>query len=153
MEQEQSKNSKFLFGTAVVVALVVVAGLVFWKPRNDSLLVDEVGINTGQVAERKEYADGTYSSLGNYISPAGQEEVYVTLVIEKDIVKDASFEVRATHPTSKMMQEAFAAGFKTEVVGKNINEVSLTVVNGSSLTPKGFMDALSKIKTEAEVSA
>jgi hypothetical protein len=155
MEQEQTKGSggsKFLFAGVAAIALVVVAGLIFWKPKNNTP-ANEMNNNSGQVAERKEYADGTYSALGSYISPAGQENVYVTLVLEGDLIKDASVEVRAENPGSKMMQEAFAAGFKTEVVGKNIDEVSLVVVNGSSLTPKGFMDALSKIKTEAQVSA
>ncbi len=36
------------------------------------------------------------------------------------------------------------------VVGKKIDEVQLTKVAGSSLTPKGFMDALEKVKTEAK---
>lgn len=157
MEQEQTKGSggsKFLFAGAAVVALAVVAGLIFWKPKDENVTLSEVnGSNSGQISERKEYADGTYSALGSYISPAGEENVYVTLVLEGNLIKDASVEVRAENPGSKMMQEAFAAGFKTEVVGKNIDEVSLVVVNGSSLTPKGFMDALSKIKMEARVSA
>jgi hypothetical protein len=36
------------------------------------------------------------------------------------------------------------------VVGKNISELQLTKVSGSSLTPQGFMDALEKIKAEAQ---
>ena len=36
------------------------------------------------------------------------------------------------------------------VVGKNIDEVAITKVAGSSLTPKGFTDALEKIKADAK---
>ncbi|KXK09170.1 MAG: hypothetical protein UZ21_OP11001000228 [Microgenomates bacterium OLB22] len=50
------------------------------------------------------------------------------------------------------MQGLFAEGYKTQVVGKSIDELKLDVVNGSSLTPKGFEDALQKIKTEAAAS-
>ena len=48
------------------------------------------------------------------------------------------------------MQGNFKAGFSELVVGKPVDQVSLSVVNGSSLTPKGFMDALAKIKAEAK---
>jgi hypothetical protein len=47
------------------------------------------------------------------------------------------------------MQGKFKEGFEEAVVGKPLDEIALTVVNGSSLTPKGFMDALTKVKLEA----
>ncbi len=88
--------------------------------------------------------------MGNYVSPAGTEEVTVSVTIADDKVSMAEFIGHATHPTSKKRQADFNAGFKDFVVGKPIDQVSLTVVNGSSLAPKGFMDALSKIKAEAK---
>ena len=39
---------------------------------------------------------------------------------------------------------------KTLVVGKKITDVKLDKVSGSSLTPKGFNDALEQIKTLAK---
>jgi hypothetical protein len=42
------------------------------------------------------------------------------------------------------------ADYKQYVVGKKIDEVQLTKVSGSSLTPQGFNDALAKIKAEAK---
>lgn len=158
MEQEKTRNSssKFLFGIVATAALAVAAGLIFWKPTEDAALSSqpENGVGgTPAVADRRKYADGTYSSAGSYLSPAGREEIYVTLVLDGDSISDASVETRATNPTSRMMQGAFSQGFREQVVGKNIDEISLSVVNGSSLTPKGFMDALSEIKAEAQVSA
>jgi hypothetical protein len=98
------------------------------------------------------YNDGTYSADGVYRSPAGAEEIHVTVTLEDDIITSAQVESTATNPKSKQMQSQFIAGFSTYVVGKPIDELSLGVVNGSSLTPKGFMDAVAKIKAEASAS-
>lgn len=96
------------------------------------------------------YKDGTYNADGSYTSPAGKEEIGLTLTIKDDVVISATFVGKATNPGSVKNQELFEAGFKTLVVGKAVDSINLTVVNGSSLTPKGFMDALTKIKTEAK---
>jgi uncharacterized protein with FMN-binding domain len=97
----------------------------------------------------RKYKDGTYSAVGNYSSPAGREEVDITLTIKNDVVVSATFVVTASNPGSIKNQELFKQGFDQYVVGKSIDSLKLQVVNGSSLTPKGFMDALQKIKTEA----
>lgn len=96
------------------------------------------------------YKDGTYSADGLYVSPAGSESVTVGIILKGDMIVDATFKGNATNPASVAKQGAFASAYKQQVVGKNIDEVSLTVVNGSSLTPQGFMDALAKVKTEAQ---
>ena len=96
------------------------------------------------------YEDGTYAAAGNYRSPAGTEEVQVTLTLQNDIITAAIFKGMAVAPKSVTMQGKFAAGFEEAVVGKSIDELSLTVVNGSSLTPMGFMEAVAKIKAEAK---
>lgn len=98
-----------------------------------------------------DYKDGTYEATGNYTSPAQEEEVDITITVENGVVTAATFDGKATNPTSMKMQGLFSEGFEEEVVGKPINEIDLTVVNGSSLTPKGFMDALEQVKTEAAV--
>ncbi len=95
------------------------------------------------------YANGTYDATGNYRSPAGMEAVEVSLTLKDGIVTDATVKGDATNPKSITMQGKFVAGFKQEVFGKSIDSLSLGVVNGSSLTPVGFMDAVAKIKAEA----
>lgn len=97
------------------------------------------------------YKDGTYKGTGNYTSPAQEEEVDITITLENGVVTDATFDGKATNETSMKMQGLFSEGFKEEVVGKPIDEIDLTVVNGSSLTPQGFMDALDQVKAEAKV--
>ncbi|MFM2357956.1 MAG: hypothetical protein RJA61_693 [Candidatus Parcubacteria bacterium] len=147
----KTKNSGF----KVIIGILIVAliALLFWKFKGDEIAPVETSGNNETVTEpvttRKKYIDGTYSSTGIYTSPAGTEEIFVTLVIKNDTVSSGTFEGKATHPTSKKLQGQFSEGFSQAVVGKSIDSLSLTVVNGSSLTPKGFMDALSKIKTQA----
>jgi len=114
---------------------------------SESAAFSSVGSPT---ATSSAYKDGTYSATGNYTSPAGQETVDVTVRIANGIVTDAQFTGHGQNPVSQMRQQAFKEGFQAQVVGKPIDQISLGVVNGSSLAPKGFIDALNKIKVEAQ---
>lgn len=95
------------------------------------------------------YKDGTYSATGTYTSPAGQEEVDVTVTLKGDIIEDVAFVGKAVNEKSVAMQGLFSDNYKPLVVGKNIDEVQLDKVSGSSLTPKGFNDSIEQIKMDA----
>ncbi len=97
------------------------------------------------------HKDGTYTAVGNYLSPGGPEQVGVTLTLKDDVIVDSSFEIKAERPISKNMQTVFSENYKALVVGKDIDEVSLTKVSTSSLTPKGFNDALTKIGAGSKI--
>jgi hypothetical protein len=158
MESSNNTSIKIIVGV-VVVAL---AGVGIWQlNKTDSVVPEQNAQNSTSTPSVEEaptvtttkYRNGTYSAEGTYTSPAMKEEVAITLVIENDIVTDATFTGKATNEVSVKLQDFFAQGYKAQVVGKNINSISLTVVNGSSLTPKGFEDALVKIKAQALVQA
>ncbi len=102
-------------------------------------------------AQTISYKDGKYSVTGEYTSPGGAEELGVDITLVSGVITNAEVEVKATRTISKQKQEDFKANFKSFVIGKNINDVQLSKVSGSSLTPKGFNDALEKIKAEAGV--
>lgn len=95
------------------------------------------------------YKDGTFSADGMYQSPAGNETVHVSVTLKGDVVTAATFKGDATNPGSVNNQKKFATGYTQLVVGKKLDDIKLSVVNGSSLTPKGFMDALADIKADA----
>lgn len=97
------------------------------------------------------YKDGSYSAVGNYVSPGGAEEIGLQITLRDDVVVSAEMEVKATRPTSVKMQTAVKENFSPFVVGKKIDEIKLDKVSGSSLTPKGFNDAIEKIKSQARV--
>ncbi len=96
------------------------------------------------------YKNGTYSADGAYVSPGGAESIGVNVTLTNGVITDVQVTPKATLPMSQRFQGLFADNYKQYVVGKNINEVNLTKVAGSSLTPKGFVDALAKIKAQAQ---
>jgi hypothetical protein len=97
------------------------------------------------------YKNGTYSAIGSYFSPGGEDQLAVTLVLKNDLITDVSVTPQAGDRTSERYQNMFIADYKQYVVGKNIADVYLTKISGSSLTPQGFDDALAQIKSQAQV--
>jgi len=164
---QSPQNSNTVKQVITTIALVVVILLVVWFMKNrdeapapaatepTQTIDTETPTTENTTSEEpatpvtRRYANGTYSATGNYISPAGTEEIDLTITVKDDVVVSAQFTGKATHQTSQFMQGKFKDGFSEMVVGKTVDSVNLTVVNGSSLTPKGFMEALNKIKGEA----
>lgn len=95
------------------------------------------------------YSDGEYHATGRYQSPAGASSVDVTLTLADDIVTAVSVTPHASDPQSLGFQTAFAGGIAAEVIGKDIDALSVSRVAGSSLTSGGFNAAVEAIKTEA----
>ena len=96
------------------------------------------------------YADGSYSASGSYQSPAGSESISVTLVVKDDKVSSLSVVSNAINATSQNYQGKFVSGINSLVVGQSIEELgSFSQVNGSSLTPSAFNQALNNIKSQA----
>lgn len=101
-------------------------------------------------AAATEYKDGTYTATGSYQSPGGEESVEITLTIAGDTITDATGKSNATRPQSVEYQGQFLSNFAGQIVGKNVDQVSLSKVAGSSLTSGGFNQALQTIKTDAK---
>lgn len=161
MEPNQNLNQSLIIKIIGAVLVLGLAGFAFSKMgENEEINTEPItreeipATSTNGVLPtpvNTKYKDGSYTATGMYSSPAGQEEVEITLTVSNDTVTAAKFVGKASNPGSVKNQELFDKGFKQLVVGKPIDSINLTVVNGSSLTPKGFMDALLKIKSEASV--
>ncbi|MGP6203521.1 hypothetical protein [Microbacterium sp. F2] len=95
------------------------------------------------------YADGTYTAEGSYATPESVETVTVTLTIADDIVTDVEVTGNPQARESEQYQSQFIGGISDEVVGKSLDDVSVSRVSGSSLTSGGFMQAVELIKAEA----
>ena len=175
MEEQANQNtgkSSSKVGLAIV-GLIVIAfiGIVAYQSQNQSQTQntaatqptpavtagaqsgstsEEAGPTLAADADASAYKDGTYTAVGNYTSPGGQEELGVTLTVASGVVTASEVEVKATRPISQERQTDFAENYESQVVGKNIDEISLGKVSGSSLSPKGFNDAVEKIKTQAQ---
>lgn len=98
----------------------------------------------------RNFKDGDYSAIGDYLSPGGPEQVEVQLTLKDGLVTVVAVVPRATRPISVKMQSTVRDNVAPLVVGKPIADLSLDKVSGSSLTPKGFNDALEKIRTQAQ---
>lgn len=97
-----------------------------------------------------DYNNGSYTAAADYSTPEGQERIGVTATLANDIVTAISIDDSAVY--SREAQEyvaLFSSGVASQVVGKNVDEVYLTRVSGSSLTSSGFNQALEMIKNEA----
>ncbi len=165
----QPTNSFTATVVSVIILIVIIAGIVALtfsgrkgtledaKPieptdttANTSPAATSTPTTPAPAATSTAYKDGTYTAKGTYTSPAGPEAINVTLTIKDDIITSATVVSLATNVKSITMQGQFIAGFKTQVIGKDISTLKVSKVSGSSLTPLGFNAALEIIKAEAK---
>ena len=107
--------------------------------------------NPNDASSTANYKDGTYSATGSYSTPNGQESIELTVTIAGGVITSTSLVENARSGEAREYQADFASGYKTLVIGKKVDEVSLSRVAGSSLTSNGFNRALETIKTDAAV--
>lgn len=159
MEGQEKKNNGVIVGTVVVLVIAVAAYgfYAFSKKGGEEMVSSNTPVPTPsteviptEIAKNFMYKDGPYSATGNYNSPGGAEEIGVKVTVSGDVITDASVEVKATRPASKNWQTVVSKNIKSLVVGKKLNDVVLDKVSGSSLTPMGWNDAISKIQKQAQ---
>lgn len=154
--QEEGSSRAWLSRAMVLLAVIVAGGVVAYVQGKQDANAPVPPTDTppaptdGQpVVDASSYKDGAYSSTGNYVSPGGPESIDVTLTVENGIVTAASVESNASLDASKFWQETFISNYQPLVIGKSLSELKLGNVSGSSLTPKGFNDALEDIRQQA----
>ena len=148
MEQNKKLNSSWMI---VLIVVVILGGMIAYtisQRKGD----DESALAPATTAQKTyaNYKDGTYSAVGAYRSPAGEESIDVTLTLKGNVVSDVAVVPNATAPFSKKWQGKFIEGVKAAVVGVKLDDLDLKQVSGSSLTPKGFDDAVEQIKAQAK---
>lgn len=107
------------------------------------------GSSDGAATSGSTYADGTYSAEGSYRTPESTETVEVTITLESDVITAVEVTGDPQAAQSQQYQSRFIGGISDEVVGKDIDEISVSRVAGSSLTSGGFNEAVETIKSEA----
>ncbi len=152
MEQTK-KLSPWAIGLIVVILLGVIAGTVViatQSKKGDSQSTVSQSTAGQSSSSSTKYKDGTYTETGLYVSPGGAESINVTVTLSNNIITDATVTGDGNGGESQVHQSEFIDNYKSLVVGKNINEVSLSRVAGSSLTSNGFNKALDMIKADAK---
>lgn len=162
LDQPKQIN-KALVGIIVAVVLIgATVGTVYFMKKDTSAsnvstttstptTTSETGTTTpSTTTSTGTYKDGTYSASSSYRTPESTESIDVRVTVANNVVTDVSVSQTARKRDSEFYQQQFADNYKSEVVGKNINEVSLSRVAGSSLTSGGFNSALDTIKQDAK---
>ncbi len=155
MEEIQKKSSLTLWGVGVLVVAAITFGAVKFTKKEVTEPTDEASGTSEESSSTQTtdyiYKDGTYSAVSTYTTPAGPEEINVSITLKGDIISDAVVVGKATNEVSIKLQSMFIGGLKAVVVGKNIEDVVLNKVAGSSLTPKGWNEAVVKIQAQAKI--
>lgn len=157
MEQAKKPNAAVV-ALIVIVLVGAVAGGAFYVMSNKDTATQSQeetptpAPDTSSEAESssESFKDGTYVATGSYLSPGGEESVDVEVTLKDDAITDATVSPHPASSTSTQYQGEFVANFKPLVIGKDISEVHLSRVAGSSLTSGGFNEALDQIKSEAK---
>lgn len=138
----------------LLITLLIVGVIVLGQTKKDMATSKSASMstsgNSNTAPSSQTYKDGTYSAKGSYTSPAGAESVTVSLTIASNTVASSTVVSGANDPTATSYQSIFISGYKGYVDGKKVNEINLTNVSGSSLTPQGFMNALKEIENNAK---
>jgi uncharacterized protein with FMN-binding domain len=96
------------------------------------------------------YKDGTYTAQGSYQTPETVEKISVSVTVHADTVTAVDVTGDPLASETKHYQAQFIGGISAQVVGKKLDDIAVTRVSGSSLTSKGFTQALDKIRAEAK---
>lgn len=156
--------NKSIIAIIVVVLLVAAAGVVIAINNKEAAITTDTSSETAQtstadtsgegtnntIASTGNYKDGTYNAEGSYRTPGGEESIDVKVTLADGVISDVTVTQNASGGEAEEYQSKFSTSYKSEVVGKKIDEVSLSRVAGSSLTPLGFNTALDTIKSDAQ---
>lgn len=149
-------STKTTIFVIILVVAITAAGLWLLTRQNpvsnntDTIVVRS--LPASQPVQNIDYEDGIYSASGSYRSPAGNENLQVTVTIAANKIVSANAEGDAVNSTSKLYQSLFEEGISVAAEGKTLQEAALlSHVNGSSLTPEAFRKAITNIETQARV--
>ena len=154
----RKKPNAALVSILVVVFIAILAGTAYAVSGGES---DPQTDTTSQVSTSDQttttsgssngtYTDGSYTATGSYSTPGGKESVTVTATVTGGTITAVDTTGSADGGESEEYQSKFLSNYKSQVVGKSIDEVSLSRVAGSSLTSNGFNDAIDKIADDAK---
>jgi uncharacterized protein with FMN-binding domain len=139
---------------AALAGIAVIGGLAACSAGSTAATDDDAGSTTTEesgaaTGSGGSYADGEYTAEGDYTTPGGQESVTVTVTLEGGVVSTLEVEGSGGSPNTQRYQGEFIENIDAEVVGKNIDDLEVSKVAGSSLTSGGFNSAIETIKSDA----
>ena len=159
MEEDSKKKQIIAIVIVLIVVILVFGGLALTSGKDNETVSTETTPSTvtsistdtnSSSANTTGYKDGTYAATGSYTSPGGREKITINVTLKSGKVTETSATQGATDDEAEEYQAKFIAGYKGQVVGKDIDSLSLSRVSGSSLTSQGFNDAIEQVKNQAK---
>lgn len=139
---------------AIGAIFAAVAGIVYTRvaPMFKEAAAPELPAVTFMPADTRgtgAYPDGTYTAIGTYEPHGFPTDIEVVVQLENDSIVASDVTLKSNNPTSIRVTKKFLDNYKPMVIGKPIQRLELGAISGSSLTPKGYNQALRKIETYA----
>lgn len=162
MQLKSSQPTALIGVIAVILIAAIVGGTIFISKNSDdqpvpstsqlqnSSTTDTVS-NASDSSSSTIYKDGTYSANGSYATPGGTESIKVTIILNGGNIASSDVINQADSRESREYQADFTANYKQQVDGKKLANLVLSRVAGSSLTSRGFNEALNDIRNQAKM--
>jgi uncharacterized protein with FMN-binding domain len=172
--QQRNKRRELIATLAVLIVVVAIVGTVTASNKKDNTLATDTATNssttpsadttntttdatpeassttTGSTTSDSGYIDGTYKATGSFSTPGGIDTITINVTLKSGTITATSATGTVSDRDGQEYQDEFISNYEQQVVGKNVDSVSLTRVSGASLTTQGFNDALSQIKQQAQ---
>lgn len=113
----------------------------------------EVAVAKAGTSAGSAYRDGQFTAVGTYTTPGGkEEEIGVTLTLANSVITSFEVDTSMTEGLPQVFQDNVKKALISEnlVAGKDIDELVISTISGSSLSPWGFNDAVDQIKEQAK---
>ncbi|PXW31399.1 UNVERIFIED_CONTAM: hypothetical protein DES50_105165 [Williamsia faeni] len=108
--------------------------------------------NAGEIADSP-YRDGQYTAVGTYTTPGGKEEkIGVTVNLANSVITTFEVDTSLSDGLPQVFQNNVKEALISDnlVAGKSIDDLVISTMAGSSLSPWGFNDAIDQIKEQAK---
>jgi hypothetical protein len=111
---------------------------------------DSSGASAGARLSSASFKDGSYTATSSFDTPGGVDDITVSLTLKDNTITTVSARESATDHDSQEYDQLFNGGIESAVVGKKIDELTLSRVAGASLTTEGFNGAIAQIERQAQ---
>lgn len=157
--RSSTNKAKVLIWCGLIIAIVLIYSAAkaqqnTAKPVSDTAAPTSTAHDSAQTPMHSHsastaYQDGTYTASSRYSTPGGGESIKITLTLKDNVITDSSVQQTPKDEEAAEYQAQFKQNYQPLVVGKKITDINLSRVSGSSLTSRGFNDALENIKSQA----
>lgn len=140
----------------ITVLIAIVAGVgftLFQANKSHTPIPKPTAITepiTQATATSSTFKDGVYTSKVTYLNPIKNEYALDVSLTVKDNLVTATAVTYSQGAEKDPNAQRFEGAYKTEVLGKSLENISLSRVGGASLTTNAFNEALIEIKTKAQ---